>query len=61
MSENESFHNLCVKIPKTLLKKFNTEVVHKYGKTYGNMTNAVREAMKLWSNTHKLEREKKAD
>ena len=58
MSEKESFHNLCVKIPKPLLKEFNTEIVHKYGKTYGNMTNGVREAMKLWADTHKLEREK---
>ncbi len=58
MSEKENFHNLCVKIPKLLLKEFNTELVYKYGQTHGNMTKGVREAMKLWADTHKLEREK---
>jgi len=56
--EKESFHNLCVKIPKSLLKEFNTELVYKYGQTYGKMTDGVREAMKLWANTQKLKREK---
>lgn len=61
MSEKESFHNLSVKVPKTLLKEFNAEIVYKYGKTYGNMNSGIIEAMKLWANTQKLERERKAD
>ena len=59
MSEKENYHNLCIKVPKQLLKEFNTELVYKYGQTYGKMTKGVREAMKLWADTHKLEREKR--
>ena len=59
VNEKKKCYNLCVKIPKQLLKEFNTEIVYKFGRIYGNVPKSVREAIKLWSNTHKLEREKK--
>jgi hypothetical protein len=48
LSNNESFHNLSFKISKPLLKELNTELVFKYGKTYGNMAKTIREAIKQW-------------
>lgn len=44
--EENGFHNLSFKIPKTLLKELNTELVYKHGKTYGNMAKTIREAIK---------------
>lgn len=59
MSDNKKkCYNLCVKIPKELLKEFNTEIVYKHGRIYGNVPKSVRKAIKLWANTQKLEREK---
>lgn len=58
MSDDKDFYNLCVKILRTLLKELNTELVYKFGRTYDNMTNGVREATKLWADTQRKEREK---
>lgn len=58
MSVEKGFYNLCVRIPKPLLKELNTEIVYKFGRTYGNMAKGVRKAIKLWADTQKLEREK---
>lgn len=57
MSENEKdFHNLSLKISKTLLKELNTELVIKFGRTYGHMADAIREGIKMWVNAQKRER-----
>jgi len=59
LSENNNEHNLCVKIPIEIMKEFNTEVVYKFGKTYGNMEKCVKEAMKLWADKSKKGRMEK--
>lgn len=58
MSVEKDFYNLCVKIPKPFLKELNTEIVYKFGRVYGNMAKCVIEAIKLWVDTQKEEREK---
>ena len=57
MSEKEEYYTLCVKISKEVIKKFSTEIVYKYGRTYGNMPNAVNEAINYWVDAQKRERE----
>ena len=57
MSEKD-FYTLSVNLPKELIKKLSTEIVYKYGRTYGNMIKAVKEALEYWINAQKLEREK---
>ena len=59
MSEKEEYFSLFVKIPKNIMKDFNSEIVHKYGRTYGNIPNAVKEAIAYWSNAQKRERKEK--
>lgn len=59
MSEKKKYYTLSVKISKELLHKFNTEIVHKYGRIYGNMPKIVSEAIKLWVDAQKKEREEK--
>lgn len=61
MSEKEEYYNLYVRIPKELNKKFYTEIVHKYGRTHGNIPNAVKEAITYWVEAQKKEREEKSD
>ena len=55
LSEKKKY-TLSVKIAKELLQKFNTEIVHKYGRTYGNMPKVVSEAINCWINAQKKER-----
>ena len=60
MSEKKDFYTLSVNLPKELIKELNTEIVYKYGRIYGNMIKAVKEALKYWIDAQKKEREKKA-
>ena len=60
MSEKEECYNLFVRIPKELNKNFNAEIVYKYGRTYGNIPNAVKEAITYWVEAQKKERERKS-
>ena len=56
MSEKKKYYTLSVKITKELLQKFNTEIVHKYGRIYGNMPKVVNEAINCWIDAQKRER-----
>ena len=58
MSEKEELFVSC-KIPltKELIQEFNTEIAHKFGRVYGNIPNTVREAIVMWINFHKKERD----
>ena len=49
-------HCLNIKIPKKLMGEFNTEVVNKFGITYGNTVECIIEAMKLWVKDSKEKR-----
>ena len=60
----EDKHTLNVKIPKKLMGEFNTEVVNKFGNTYGNTVECVMEAMKLWikeSKENRIQKERKSE
>ncbi len=56
--EEKNFHNLSLRISKTLLKELNTEIVNKFGRTYGHMAEAIREGIRLWIDKQKSERTK---
>ncbi len=46
-------------IPKKLIRELNTEVVDKFGRTYGYMSGCLEEAIKLWVEKSKKERMQK--
>ena len=52
---------LFVRIPltKKLIQEFNSEIAHKFGRVYGNIPNTVKEAIIMWIDAQKREREKK--
>ncbi len=54
LDKNE--HNLCVKLPKELVKDLQTEVINKYGNTYGNTGKCIKEAIIIWIEKSKKER-----
>lgn len=58
MSENETTF-FGAYIPQKIIKELNTEVVHKFGRTYGNMSGCLEEAINLWIKKSKKERKQK--
>ena len=55
MSENETIF-FGAYIPKEIIRELNTEVVNKFGRTYGNMSGCLKEAIILWVEKSKKER-----
>jgi len=58
MVENETTF-FGANIPKEIKGKLNTEVVLKFGRTHGNMSGCLEEAIKLWIEKSKKERKQK--